>query len=97
MITTNEIITLLKRFKAETASRYGIKSMGLFGSYVRNQQTEHSDIDIFVTLQNSDFLILEKIKEDLENLTQSSIDVVNFRDSLRPLFKQNILKDAILI
>ena len=41
--------------------------------------------------------ILEKIKEDLENLTQSSIDVVNFRDSLRPLFKQNILKDAILI
>ena len=97
MITTNEIITLLKRFKAETASRYGIKSMGLFGSYARNQQTEHSDIDIFVTLQNSDFLILEKIKEDLENLTQSSIDVVNFRDSLRPLFKQNILKDAILI
>lgn len=97
MITTNEIITLLKRFKAETASRYGIKSMGLFGSYVRNQQTEHSDIDIFVTLQNSDFFILEKIKEDLENLTQSSIDVVNFRDSLRPLFKQNILKDAILI
>ena len=97
MITTNEIITLLKRFKAETASRYGIKSMGIFGSYVRNQQTEHSDIDIFVTLQNSDFFILEKIKEDLENLTQSSIDVVNFRDSLRPLFKQNILKDAILI
>lgn len=97
MITTSEIVNLLRHFKARAASRYGIKSMGIFGSYARNQQTENSDIDIFVTLQESDFFILEKIKEELEHLTHTSIDIVNFKDSLRPLFKQNILKDAILI
>lgn len=97
MIATVEIITLLKRFKEKAASRYGIRLMGLFGSYVRNQQTENSDIDVFVALQEPDFFVLEKIKEELENLTHSSVDVVSFRDSLRHSFKKNILKDVILI
>lgn len=97
MIATVDIVAVLRRFKEEAASRYGIIMMGLFGSYARNQQTEDSDIDVFVTLREPDFFVLEKIREDLENLTHSSIDVVNFRESLRPTFKQNILKDAIII
>jgi uncharacterized protein len=28
--------------------RYGIKSIGLFGSYARDEQTENSDIDILI-------------------------------------------------
>jgi len=32
-------------------SKYGIKSIGLFGSYVRNEQTETSDIDILIDFE----------------------------------------------
>ena len=97
MISTKEVIRILKRFKAESASKYGITSLALFSSFARNQQNETSDVDIFVTLQESDFFVLERIREELENLVHSKIDIVNFRDSLRNSFKQNILNDAIYI
>ena len=97
MLSTKEIIAILKKFKAESASKYGITSLGLFGSFARNQQRETSDVDVFVTLKDSDFFVLERIKEELESLIHSNIDIVNYRDSLRNSFKQNILNDAIYV
>ena len=97
MLSTKEIIAILKKFKAESASKYGITSLGLFGSFTRNQQRETSDVDVFVTLKESDFFVLERIKEELESLIHSNIDIVNYRDSLRNSFKQNILNDAIYV
>lgn len=97
MLSTKEIIAILKKFKAESASKYGITSLGLFGSFARNQQRDTSDVDVFVTLKESDFFILERIKEELESLIHSNIDIVNYRDSLRNSFKQNILNDAIYV
>ena len=97
MLSTKEIIAILKKFKAESASKYGITSLGLFGSFARNQQRETSDVDVFVTLKESDLFVLERIKEELESLIHSNIDIVNYRDSLRNSFKQNILNDAIYV
>ena len=97
MLSTKEIIAILKKFKAESASKYGITSLGLFGSFARNEQRETSDVDVFVTLKESDFFVLERIKEELESLIHSNIDIVNYRDSLRNSFKQNILNDAIYV
>ena len=61
MISTKKVITILKKFKTESASKYGIKSLGLFGFFARNQQKETSDVDVFVTLKESDFFVLERI------------------------------------
>ena len=97
MLSTKEIIAILKKFKAESASKYGITSLGLFGSFARNQQRDTSDVDVFVTLKESDFFVLERIKEELESLIHSNIDIVNYRYSLRNSFKQNILNDAIYV
>ena len=97
MKTKAEVISILKKFKQDSAQKYGIKTLGLFGSCARNQQDEASDVDVVVTLQEPDFFTLEKIKEELERLLPYHIDVVNFRESLRESFKQNILKDAIYI
>lgn len=97
MVQTPEIIKQLKKFKFECAAKYGIKFMGIFGSYARGQQDEDSDLDIFISLNETDFFVLEKIKEELENLLNLPIDIVHFRDSLRETLKQNILKDAVYI
>ena len=97
MLSTKEIIAILKKVKDEAASKFGIISLGLFGSFARNQQRDTSDIDVFVTLKESDFFVLERIKEELENLLHKNIDIVNYRESLRNSFKQNILNDAIYI
>lgn len=93
----SEIIDALRKFKRECARKYDITSLGIFGSFARNQQDEASDLDVFVTLKDPDFFTLEKIKEELEQSIYLKIDIIHFRNSLRESFKQNILKDAIYV
>lgn len=94
---TSEVINILRSFKADFAEKFGIKTLGLFGSFARRQQQESSDVDVVVTLKDSDFFTLVAIQEELEKLMGHKVDVVNFRDSLRESFKANILKDAIFV
>ena len=45
MTTKENIVAILKSHKAEL-SKYGVSNIGLFGSYLRNEQSEKSDIDL---------------------------------------------------
>ena len=45
--------------------RYGVTKSALFGSYVRNEQTENSDIDILIEM-NPDLSLLDFIGLKLE-------------------------------
>lgn len=96
-MNTSDIINILRRFKAEFANKYGIKTLGVFGSFARNEQKPTSDIDVVVTLKDSDYFTLVAIQEELEKLTKYKVDVVNFRETLRDSFKANILRDAIFV
>lgn len=97
MLSTVRILEILKKFKEESSQKYGITSLGIFGSFARYQQDHLSDLDVVVTLRDSDFFIIEALKEELEQLLQIKIDIVNFRDSLRDSLKINIQKDAIYV
>lgn len=88
---------ILRNFKANFAEKYGIRTIGLFGSFARAQQKDTSDIDVVVTLKESDFFTLVAIQEELEKLTHNKVGVVNFRDTLRDSLKTNILRDAIFV
>ena len=89
----------LKSHKDEFAKKYGISSLGLYGSYARDEATQASDIDIFYTssekfsmgiLEFSSFLkILEK---DLK----SKVDFVNL-DSMNPVIKYYAKKDFMYV
>lgn len=94
---TFDILRLLKEFKAEFGKEFGIKTLGIFGSFARKQQKDSSDLDVVVTLEESDFFTLVAISEKLEKLIHRKVDVVQFRDTLRESFKTNILRDAIFV
>lgn len=47
MITKESILTAIRKNRSEL-SAFGVQSVGLFGSYVRNEQTENSDIDLLI-------------------------------------------------
>ena len=96
-MNTSEVIKILQLFKAKFSEKFGIKSLGLFGSFARMQQQDSSDVDVVVSLKESDFFTLVAIQEELEKMIGHKVDVVNFRDSLRDSFKANILKDAIFV
>ena len=77
--------------------KYGIKRLGVFGSVARGEQTDNSDLDVFVEVQVPNPYILGDIKEDLEKLTGWHVDLVRLRSGLNSLLLKNIEKDGILV
>jgi predicted nucleotidyltransferase len=53
MYNKEQILSLLRKLEPELQSRYPVKSLALFGSLVRDQQTSTSDVDLLVDLDES--------------------------------------------
>ena len=95
MLKTEECKRMLSRFKEEHQEDLGIKSIGIFGSVARGDNDAESDIDVFVELDRPAFSTMFTIHQMLEELFGCKVDLVRKRESLRPLFKRNLEKDAI--
>ena len=76
MKTVTEYISLLRDYMQRNADKYGISRMGIFGSVARNEQTETSDVDIYVEGQLRGFFALSGIKQELEELLGCPVDIV---------------------
>lgn len=92
-----ECIVLLKKYMDILKEKYGITSLSLFGSTARGEQTEDSDIDLFVNTETPNPFLLMDAKEFLENATGTSVDIVRNHQNLNPRLKKRILKDGIFI
>jgi len=82
--------------KKEIISKFGVKKIGIFGSVVRNEQTEHSDVDVIV-LFDEDKLSYENyidLAYYLEDALKTDIDLVT-ADSLSPYIGPKILEEAV--
>lgn len=96
MNTKENILLLLKNNKAEL-SKFGIVNIGLFGSYLRNEQIEKSDIDILVDLDpaKENFDNLMAIYDLLEKLfINEKVEIVT-KNGLSPYIGPNILKTVV--
>lgn len=94
-MNTEEIIIKLKNHKSTIVNKYNTQTLGLFGSYVENNQNDLSDIDILVSFKkgNKDFFNFLNLKYYLEELFKTEVDLVN-KDSLKPALKDRILKQV---
>lgn len=97
MLILQDCLQKLADFKATFSHKYGITKLGIFGSVAREENTESSDIDIVVEVEKPSLSLMYELKEALKALFACEVDLVRFRDSLRPLFKSNILKDVIYV
>ena len=96
MTQRNEIIERLRAYKRDYAQKYGIRQLGLFGSYARGEQTETSDVDVFVDLSTPTLHILCTIHDDLEKLFGLNVDLIRLRKNINRKLALNIEKDGIL-
>ena len=48
MKSTTEYINILRDYMAKNASKYSITRIGIFGSVARGEQTENSDVDVYL-------------------------------------------------
>jgi len=94
MLTRNQILSKLRENK-ETLSSLGVERIGLFGSYIREEQKESSDLDIIVSFKMGEekYKNLFKLHELLEELFNLKIEIITM-GSLSPYIGPYILKEA---
>jgi predicted nucleotidyltransferase len=97
MLVLQDCINKLAAFKLSFGKQFGIKKLGIFGSVARQENTEESDIDIVVEVEKPTLSLMYELKEKLKELYHCDVDLVRFRPTLRPLFKSNILNDAVYV
>jgi len=95
MTSRNNILSVIRRHKPQLAS-FGVNRIGLFGSYVRNEQKPQSDIDILVDFESEketfdNFMNLYSYLEEL--FVNEKIEVVTV-NGLSPYIGQHILKEV---
>jgi len=93
----DEVLRALARFRELKQNEFGIVRLGVFGSVARNEMVEASDVDVVVELARPDLLALIGIKQELEDLLNRPVDVVRYRDTMNPLLKQRIDREAIYV
>ncbi len=95
-LSTDEIISYLKRNKALLNERFGVTRIGIFGSFARGDQLVTSDIDMVVEMEKArknihSFL---KLKRFLEQEMSREIDL-GFENSIKPAIKEKVIKQII--
>lgn len=89
-----EIRDILTKNKKIIQENYKVKKIGIFGSYVRGEQKEDSDLDIIVDFSEPVSLLkLVNFENFLRNITGLKVDVVPESD-IRPELRDNILNEA---
>jgi len=76
MFTKEEIADILRKAYPYLASEYGVKRIGMFGSYAKGLSTEASDIDIVVEFERPIGFRFIELTEYLESLLGKSVDVL---------------------
>ena len=93
----DEILLLLRELLPYISQRYNVTSIEVFGSYVRNQQNNNSDLDVLISFSKAPTLLkFIELKNYLSDKLQLNVDLV-MKDSLKPRIGQNILNEAIAV
>ena len=87
----------LNSLKPHLAEKFKVKALGIFGSFVRNQQKSQSDIDILVEFSEPvGFFEFLELEEYLEKTLKRKVDLVT-RNALKPAIGRHILEELIAV
>lgn len=90
----NTIKETLRKYKPIISEKFKVKKIGIFGSYVRNEQRKKSDIDILVEFYEPIGWEFIDLKEFLEKILNKEVDLVSIK-ALKPQLKDKILKEVV--
>ena len=95
--TRQDILTSLKKIKGEVAKEYSVKTIGVFGSFARNEQMGESDIDLLVEFSKPvGFVTFMRLENFLSEQLGKQVDLVT-SDSLKPVIRQDVLSEVIYV
>ena len=93
-LTKKEVLEILEENLGEIR-KFGVKRLGLFGSFVRGEQKGKSDIDILVEFEKGKktFDNYMELKFFLEKLLKCKVDLV-ISEALKPRIKPHIMREV---
>jgi len=92
-----DILSSLKKIKGEMAKEYSVRTIGVFGSFTRDEQTDQSDIDLLVEFSKPvGYVHLMRLEEFISGRLGKQVDLVT-SDSLKPVIRQNVLTEVIYV
>ena len=98
MNSFEQIKKIIEEHREELISKYKIKEIGIFGSYVRGDQDETSDVDILVDYSDDHISLFDVLetKYYFEELLGLKVDIVT-REALKPIIGKHIMKEVVFI
>jgi len=97
MKTLDEIKSMLKENRSVLAEEYGIAVVGIFGSYVRDEQTPESDLDLLAEILRP-ISLLELVGAELylSDVLGVKVDLIP-RRNLREELREAVFKEAVSV
>jgi uncharacterized protein len=97
MRNLQEIEAKLKENKDLLNERFNVKEIGIFGSFVRGEQNETSDLDILVEFEGRVSLFeIVRLERFLSELLGEKVDLV-MKNSLKPRIGKHILREVVYV
>ena len=89
------ILTQLKDYMEEIRQRFSVRRLSIFGSVVRGEASEGSDVDVLVVFdRKATFDLFMDLKFYLEELLGTGVDLVTDK-ALRPQIRRIIEKEMV--
>ncbi|GEM_PF-708612 len=90
----HDVMAQLEALKLRMAECYGVQEIGIFGSVARGEATVSSDLDV-VVLMPPNMLNRVCLREELEKIFGSKVDVIRYWQGMNPYLKARIDREAI--
>ena len=97
MKSLKEVTKKLEVLKPFLKSSFSVESIEVFGSYVRGEQTEKSDLDLLVTFSEPndiDLLKFIELRLLLKDKLGIDVDLIE-KDAVKPRLKESIYSEAV--
>jgi len=91
----SKIMDLIRQHLPELSQKYGVETLGVFGSYVHADQDLESDLDLLVTFSTPPGLLaFIELENYLSDLLGMKVDLV-MKSALKPNIGKRILNEVI--
>ena len=95
MKKADEIKKKLTQCKPELKSGFQVKEIGIFGSYIRNEQNKNSDLDILVEFEEEPGLFkFIELENYLKTILKVKVDLV-MKNALKPQIGRHVLNEVV--
>ena len=97
MKSAQDILRFLAENKAEMERRFGVRRIGLYGSYASGTQRDESDVDLVVELREPTFDDLAGLHIFVEQALGCRVDILRLSRKIQTGFIQRVEKEALYV